>query len=104
PAGAREGCSDDLLVAADGGEQLVGDRVDDGARRRAGDRVPAERARVVTRLECAGRLVGNEQAANRQTVCEAFGERDAVGPHAEVLEAEERPRSPDARLYLVEDE
>ena len=48
--------------------------------------------------------VRDEQAADRQPVRQALRERHRVGPHAELLEREERARAADARLHLVEDE
>ena len=79
---------------ADVGEQLVVDRVDDGARRGARDRVAAERRGVVAGLEARRCVVGDEQRADRQAVREALRERDRVGPHAELCQAKNAPLRP----------
>ncbi len=54
--------------------------------------------------ERAGRIVRDEQRADRQPVREPLGERDEIGADAQLLEREERPGAPDARLDLVEAE
>ena len=59
---------------------------------------------MVARLEACGRIVGDEQRADRQPVRETLGERDGVGLHAELLPGEERAAAADARLNLVEHE
>ena len=59
---------------------------------------------MIARLERAGGFVGDEQAADRQAVRESFRERDRVRPHIRLLVREERARSTDAGLHLVEDE
>ena len=59
---------------------------------------------MVAGHERARRVVGDEQAADRQAVREALRERDEIGPHAELLEGEERPGAADAGLHLVEGE
>ena len=96
---------DRRAVRDDTCEQLVIDRV---ARRR-----PLPRTRRGCRRTCSrgrraqsrpGSVVCDEQAADRQPVRQALGERDRVGAHAELLEREERARAADARLHLVEDE
>ena len=74
-------------------EQLVVDRVAHGDGGGADDGVAAERRAVVAGLERAGRVVGDEQAADRQAVRERLGERDELRPHAELLEREEACRS-----------
>src|SRR5207248_2666455 len=68
------------------------------------DRVAAEGRGVVAGLERPGRLVGDEQAPDREAVCEPLCERDELRSHAELLEAEERARPADAGLDLVEAE
>ena len=77
------------------GEQVVVERVADGARRGAGDRVAAERRGVVAGREAAGRLVGDEQAADRQAVGEALRQRDELA--AERRAARRRRTCPSAR-------
>ena len=52
--------------------------VDDGAGGGAGDGVAAERRGVVARHEAGGRVVGDEQRADRQAVREPLRERDGV--------------------------
>ena len=85
-------------------EQLVVDRVDDGAGGGARDGVAAEGRGVVAGLEAGGRVVGDEERADREPVREALRERDGVGPHAELLPGEERAGAADAGLHLVEDQ
>ena len=68
------------------------------------DGVAAERRAVVAGRERARRVVGDEQAADRQAVREALRERDELRPHAELLEGEERAGAADAGLHLVEGE
>ena len=85
-------------------EQLVVDRLDDGARGRGGDRVPAEGRAVVARPDRAGDLVPHEQRADRETVAEALGQRDEVGLEPELLGREERPRAAEPGLHLVDPE
>ena len=85
-------------------EQLVVDRVDDGAGGRARDRVAAEGRGVVAGDEAARRAVGDEQRADRQAVREALRERDRVGADAGALPGEELAGAADAGLHLVEDE
>ncbi len=57
---------------------------------------------MVADRERARRLVGNQQAADRQTVRETLRERDELRADAEPLEGEERAGAPDAGLHLVE--
>ena len=86
-------------------EQLVGDRVADGAGGRAGDagcRRTSRRASPAAKP--AGRLVGDEQRADRQPVREPLGERDELRADARLLEGEERSGPADAALDLVEAE
>src|SRR5581483_3011699 len=104
PARLGEGRAYLGLPRADAGEQLVGQLVDDRAGGGARHGIAAERARVVARRKPALRAVRDEQRPDRQTVREALGERDDVGLDAERLPCEERPRSSDAGLHLVEDE
>ena len=70
----------------------------------ARDGVAAEGRGVVARHEAAGGLVGDQERADRQAVREALGERDDVRSHAELLVCEERARSPETALHLVEQE
>src|SRR4030095_2021188 len=72
-------------------QQLVVDRVADGASRRADNRVAAEGARVVAGLEPWRRTVGGEEAADWKAVGEALGEHHRVGADVELLVGEERP-------------
>ena len=74
------------------GEQLVVDRLDDGARGGARDGVAAERARVVAGLEARRSVVGDEQRADRQPVRERLGESHRVGADVERLPGEEGAR------------
>ena len=78
--------------------------VDDGAGRRAGDRVAAEGRARGRPARTAGALVGDEQRADRQAVREALRERRRIGPHAELLPGEEAAGAADAGLHLVEDQ
>ena len=89
---------------ADALEQLVVDRADDRTGSRARDGVAAERRAVITGDERAGRIVCDEQRADRQAVRKPLGERDEIGTDAQLLECEERPGAPHARLDLVETE
>src|SRR5579884_2599242 len=86
------------------GEERIVDRVDDGARCGARDRIAAERGGVVAGRERRRRVVGDEQGADRQPVCEALRERDCVGLHAQLLPREEGAGAADTCLHLVEDE
>src|SRR5215218_6645475 len=88
----------------DGREQLIVDGVADGDRRRACHRVATEGGAVIAWFEGAGPVLGDEQAAERKAVREPLGERDRVGTHLELLEAEEGTGAPDAGLNLVEHE
>src|SRR5919106_1360906 len=85
-------------------EQLVVDRVHDGAGGGTRHRVPAEGGAVVPGLERTCGFVGHEERAHRQPVGEALGERDEVRAHAELLEGEEGAGATDAGLDLVEGE
>ena len=78
------------------------DRLDDRAGGRARDGVAAEGAGVVARHEPFGRAVGDEQRADRETVCEPLREHERVGRDAELLPGEEAAGAADARLHLVE--
>ena len=59
---------------------------------------------MVTGRERTGRVVRDEQAADRQPVREPLRERHELRAHAGLLEGEERPGAADARLHLVEGE
>ncbi len=59
---------------------------------------------MVSGDECAGGVIRDEQAADRKPVCEPLGQRDEIGPDAELLVCKERPGSSDAALDLVEEE
>ncbi len=85
-------------------EQVVVDRLDDGARGGAGDGVAAEGRGVVARDEPGRGAVGDEQRADREAVREPLGERDRVGADAGPLPGEELARAADPGLHLVEDE
>ena len=60
-------------------EELIVERVADGASGGARDRVAAERRGVVAGLEPARGLVGHEQSADRQPVRKALRQRDESG-------------------------
>ena len=78
--------------------------VANGARRRANDGVPAERAPVVARDEAAPGAVRHEQRAGRESSCKSLRQRQRIRPHAAVLPGEERSRAAHPRLHLVEHE
>ena len=101
----REAGGEPLALRAHGGEQLGVDRLDDGARRRAGDRVAAERARVVAGLEPVRRA----QSATRNApigrpLPRPFASVTASGATPSCSQAKKRARAADARLHLVEEE
>ena len=75
-------------------QQLVVDRVDDSARRRADDGVAAERRAVVTGRECPGRSIGDEQGADRKPVREALGESHEIRAVRRVPRTRRRIRRP----------
>ena len=101
----REAVAQPLAVRAHLREQRVVDRRRTTASAAAhDDGIAAERRAVVAGHERAGRVVGDEQAADRQAVREALGERDELRAHAELLEGEERAGAADAGLHLVEGE
>ena len=76
--------------------------VEHGKSRRTGQMVAAESGAQlpVDRLE----LRRDEHAAHGETVADAFGHGDDVGPHAEMLVGEEAAGTAVAALYLVADE
>ncbi len=97
--GGQEGA-----VLADLREQLIVDRLEDGAGGGAGDGIAAERAAVVARDETLRRLVGDEERADREPVREPLRERDGVRPDPGLLPGEEGAGAPDAALDLVQDQ
>ena len=86
------------------GEQLVVDRLDDGAGGGRGNGIAAEGGAVVAGHEAWRGPLAGEQRSNGQPISQALGERDQVGPDAELLEGEERARAAHPGLHLVDAE
>ena len=71
-------------------------------RRRARERVAAERRAVRARRQRARERLGRQHRADREAAAEALREGDRVRLRAGVLEAEPPTESADARLHLVD--
>ena len=86
-------------------EPLVDDDAQRRARDGAGERISAERAAVIARVEDAEHLARGEHGGDRiEPARERLADDDRVGRDALVLVREQLARSPEARLDLVGDE
>ena len=78
--------------------------VEDDVRRRARERVAAERRAVVAGLHSVRDRIRRDKRADRHAAREAFRERHDIGLYTVFFIGEELARAADARLDLVEDE